>query len=1138
MNFAEYREVPVQAQLDFSLWQTSAQIKNLKLQSQRSTLEAKGSIDSFRGPEVHMEYTGTIDLPQAGAILRTNLLRKGTANFSGNGEFKAGKYQASGKLAAREVDYSDRGVQVRNAALSGDFRADESGLQLKNVISHLLGGDVTGTIELKSAAQSSGQAQLKLARLSLTELSRSFSTRDLPLDRLKLAGSVNGDLKFAWKGSPSRGAAEFALAFAPPATTAAGQLAPNGTIRGSYDLRDGTLELRPLQLATAATKLDASGRIGTRTAALNLSLATSDLNEIEGVLNSFGQQGSLPLDLGGQASFAGTVNGSFRDPQINGHLQATNFTYVYMPAPNQSQPALAHAAAPTQTVGSLPQPALHPTRIHFDSFAGDIAYSNSHTALHHAVIQRGGATLTGDASATLHNGEFTDQSPFDLQLAVKDGDATRFQEMIGTDYPVTGRVNLALKAAGTRDNLNGRGAITLRNATLWGRPLDSLSSDVILRNNDFALSNVKLKAPGGSVQGSGSYNLKTRQIAADFLSDDIQLARVPEAQLEKLSTKGVASFKLHASGTLDTPVVDAHVRVGKLVLNDEHVGDLSLDAITHGEDLVVTGRSNFEHANLNLDGNLSLRDNLPGTFDVQFKDLDIDPFLSSEIKGRLTGHSAIAGAAHVTGPLRQPKALTGYLKVDAFHAEIEKIAIQSNGPLEVALANQTVSVKQFELTTPDSRLTLRGDVHLDGQRALDVMAEGSVNAALLQTFDPDLTSTGHANLNVRVGGTVEKPVMEGRVEVAHVSLSNIDLPAALADVNGTLVFNQSRLEIEKLTGKIGGGTVEFSGYIGYANAINFNITSQGHDIRFRYAGVSLTADQTLKLQGTLKNATASGDITITRFAQIPSADLAAALANTSPPIPNATSPLNNLHLDIHIRSAPELTVQTTLAKLSGDADLRVRGTALNPVLLGRVNMAQGDIKINGQKYFLERGDLTFANPVRIDPILDVEATTRVRDYDITIGLHGTMERLLTTYRSDPPLSSEDILSLLAFGRTQSETALGSSVTGGGFGEAGASALVGAAINQAVSNRVSRLFGVSAIRINPAAGGPDNNPNARLTVEQQVSSDVTITYITNLARSAQQVLQFEYNVTRDYTISAIRDENGVVSFDLLIRKRKK
>ena len=58
--------------------------------------------------------------------------------------------------------------------------------------------------------------------------------------------------------------------------------------------------------------------------------------------------------------------------------------------------------------------------------------------------------------------------------------------------------------------------------------------------------------------------------------------------------------------------------------------------------------------------------------------------------------------------------------------------------------------------------------------------------------------------------------------------------------------------------------------------------------------------------------------------------------------------------------------------------------------------------------------------------------------------------------------------------------------------------------------------MSSIRINPSVGGPDNNPNARLTVEQQVSNNVTLTYITNLTRSAQQVIQFEYNINSEYT----------------------
>jgi translocation and assembly module TamB len=210
---------------------------------------------------------------------------------------------------------------------------------------------------------------------------------------------------------------------------------------------------------------------------------------------------------------------------------------------------------------------------------------------------------------------------------------------------------------------------------------------------------------------------------------------------------------------------------------------------------------------------------------------------------------------------------------------------------------------------------------------------------------------------------------------------------------------------------------------------------------------------------------------------------------------------------------------------------------MRPSLLGRINIAEGDININGTKYHLDRGDVTFANPLRIDPILDVEATTRVRDFDITIGLHGTMEKLTTTYRSDPPLSSDDIISLLAFGSTQEER-YASGRSGGGLGESAGGAVLGQLINQTVTNRASKLFGVSSIRLNPALGGPDNNPSARLTIEQQVSNNVTLTYITNLTQSAQQVVQFEYNINSEYTVQGIRDENGVVSFDLLIRKRKK
>ncbi len=1119
-KYQDYREVPVTSQAEFSVWQNRSEIKQLTLRSQDSSVELRGTVNDFNNPETRFDYSATVDLPQAAAVARIGSIRKGTATLSGSVSYGSEQYSTSGKFSVRNLDYTGTGSQFRDASLAGNFQADGSGFKLTNLAGRMLGGEISGNAEVRNAKPQSGQARLKLAGLSLAEAARAFSTRSLPLEALKVAGGADGVLNFTWKGTPLRGIADFDLNVSAPAQPASDQLALSGTVRGSYELSSGTLQLRPLQLATNATQIEASGSVGSRAANLNVSLETSNLGEIDDVLNVVGWP-PMPLELRGQAGFKGTINGRLRDPEISGHLQASQFTYLYGPS------------SPIATVPAQPRP------IHFDSFAGDVLYSPSSVALHHAVISASGTTLDLDGSAALDHGDFLDESAFELHAAMQHGDISSLQQIVGTDYPLTGEAALTVQASGTKASPHGHGSLTLTKATAYGRAIDSLSGDATLDNGTLHIAKVTLKAPGGTVLGAGSYNLSTHQMVADLHSDDVQLSHVPELQLVRMSTTGVANLKLHASGTPQHPTVDAHLQIDKLVLNEEHVGDLTIDAATHGQDMVITGRSNFQRAVLTLDGTVGMHGDLPGVFDVQFSNLDIDPFLSEELKGRITAHSGMAGRAHVAGPLRQPRELTGGLTIDNFHAELENVPVQSDGPIEISLANETLKVNRFAMTSADTRLNVEGSVDIGGDKRMQLQANGSVNMALLQTLNPDLTSSGKAALDVRMQGTMSQPLITGTVQIANVSLSDIDLPAALADVNGTLVFNQSRLEIEKLTGHIGGGTVEFAGYIGYANGVAFNLTSQGRDIRFRYSGISITANQQLKVQGTFKNATVSGDITITRFAQIPSADLAAAFASAPAPVPNAASPLNNLHFDVRVRSAPELTVQTSLAKLSGDADLRLKGTALNPILLGRVNIAQGDIKINGQKYFLERGDLTFANPVRIDPVIDVEAKTRVRDFDITIGLHGTLERLSTTYRSDPPLSSEDIVSLLTLGRTQQENALPTSAAGAGLGEATGNAVIGAAINQVVSNRVSRLFGVSAIRINPAVGGgPDNNPNARLTVEQQVSSNVTITYITNLSRSAQQVLELEYNIARDYTITAERDENGVVSFDLLIRKRKK
>jgi translocation and assembly module TamB len=254
-----------------------------------------------------------------------------------------------------------------------------------------------------------------------------------------------------------------------------------------------------------------------------------------------------------------------------------------------------------------------------------------------------------------------------------------------------------------------------------------------------------------------------------------------------------------------------------------------------------------------------------------------------------------------------------------------------------------------------------------------------------------------------------------------------------------------------------------------------------------------------------------------------------------PSTPDPTSMANHIRLNVHVSSAPQLAVETSLATLSGDVDLNVRGTVLNPILLGRINIAEGDILFQGTKYHLERGDVTFTNALRIDPVLNVEASTTIRDYDITLGFHGPVDRLSTTYRSEPPLSTTDIISLLAFQRTTEEAA--GSQSQSNFTETAQNAVLGEALNAAVSSRIQRLFGISRVKIDPQGGGLENNKPS-VTIEQSVKKNLTITFVTYPTQSNEQLIQVEYNVNKNISIVGIRDQYGVLGIDVRLRQRRR
>jgi translocation and assembly module TamB len=255
---------------------------------------------------------------------------------------------------------------------------------------------------------------------------------------------------------------------------------------------------------------------------------------------------------------------------------------------------------------------------------------------------------------------------------------------------------------------------------------------------------------------------------------------------------------------------------------------------------------------------------------------------------------------------------------------------------------------------------------------------------------------------------------------------------------------------------------------------------------------------------------------------------------SAPPDPNSAT--NKIHLDVHVTSAPQLDFQNSYAKLAGTVDLTVRGTVAVPTILGRIQITEGSATFAGTSYQLQRGTITFANPVRIDPTIDIDATARVENYDLTIGLHGTTTNLKPTYRSEPPLTEADIFNLLALGRTQQEAQLYQEQQVQAGTDPTTSALLGGALNATVSNRVGKFFGAGSVKIDPAFVGTLGNSSARITVSEPLSKELTLVFATNVNQTAEQLIQLQYQLNPTTSLVATRDESGVFSVVYKIRKR--
>lgn len=1156
LQIAGFERAPWSIDATVSAEQNRIAFESAKLTTPGIDLQVSGDLQNLTQPRLAFQYGLRAEAIPTQKLLRVKYVDRGAFDISGKAVWTGAEdYSITGLLHAYNIDLRSGSTRIVNARADASLTADPKQLELRAVRYSGAANGVAADGRVETATLRG--KDLDLRGVAAAALGGSFqgNARLRNFDLFTAAGNLSGlDIRRAvaiysseplpWDGLAS-GSVDLTASLnraAELSVTAALDVAPatqgppvHGRIVASYSAATSIFDLGNSSLSLPHSQVEFSGALGRE---LRVHLESRDLNDF---LPALGESASaMPVKLqNGAVVFDGIASGKLADLHASGHLTATHALYNEEP---------------------------------LDSLTADLSASPTSLQLQNATAIRGPLRAQFHLSAALSDWKVEPSS------AISGGGTLRNAAVADVaaslklaPLPAAGSLDVTAQIAGTFGAPQVSGDVTATKAAIEDEPFDRFTAHLSSSGRTIDLSGGALTAQDKRMTITASYDYSpdgfdTGRLRFQIASNSMPVEEIHLLQEQRPGAQGTLQVEAHGAVELVPPsagragyrIDDLHTNIAALGLHlgPQPFGDVRITADSQNGVLRSHLESNFADSKITGDGQWHLTGDYPGSSTINFSNLDFGRLRTwlapSAPAPDFTG--AAVGSLRIQGDALKPATVTAELNIPKFEIAPAKsptpgagrFLIANSAPIVTRLANSTVTVESAHFTGPSTDLSVTGKASLDPKVALDLRAEGKIDLGLLHDFDRDLLASGSVDADAAIRGNLVSPQVTGRVQFKNASFNLTDFPNGISQATGAIVYSGNRATIQDFSGETGGGKIQLTGFATYDNGeAVFRLHANAKQIRVRKPdGVSTVSDADLSLSGTSKRSLLSGAVTVQRVTFSPESDFSSFIAASAQPVATPIAQnglLAGVALDVQISSAPNIQVQSSLTQdIQAEANLRLRGTATNPALLGRVNITQGQLTFFGTKYQVSDGSVSFYNPVKIAPVLDINLTTKAQGVEITLTIAGPIDHLTLTPSSDSSLNYSDIISLLVTGRPPtSDPALlsGQNALGpGAFQQLGASALLGQAIAAPVTGRLQRFFGVSSLRIDPTIPGIDANPQARLTLQQQVTPNVTFTYITSVTQTNPQIVQVEWALNSKWSVVALREENGETGLDFYFKKK--
>jgi translocation and assembly module TamB len=1117
----------------FDATPTTFHLTEAKLSAGPSQILLNATVQNYSSPNVEARYDATIDGMQAGQILQSPSTPIGQVRATGSLHYQQSANRSlleslmlSGDLSSRQLNVKSASVRTQITNLLAHYSLANGDVTLHDLKLNLLGGQLTGFGMMTNiVGDSHSKVNANLRGVSLADLKRLTGGSSPAARNVGLEGVLNAQLAATW-GKTFNDLAAHADATingrvmgSAAATTAvksgdAGQagissISIDSAIHGTYTASNQQIAVKDSYVRMPQTSLTMNGVVS-KQSSLAIRLQADDLREVEAVADLFraAPQGQplQPLGLVGTASFQGTVQGSTSAPHLTGQFLASN---------------------------------VHVNGSEWKVLRTNVDASPSLVSLQHGDLEpatRG--HIAFNASTGLTKWSFSNTSPVQIEVEASQLNVADLVKLGGQSLPVSGTVAANFNIHGTELSPTGNGSISLERVVAYDQPVRSARLS-FAGTGDEAHANLEVLLPAGNVQGKVTVQPRQRTFVGQVTATGIKLDELQALKARNVDAAGELSLHASGQGSFDNPQLDATLQIPQLVVQNQTIKALKLQMDV--ADRVANAMLTTSAVNTNIQAKAKV--NLTGdyladaTLDTQA--IPFAPLLAAylpEQAANIDGQTEIHATLH--GPLKNKNLIEAHVSVPMLQMAYGKtVQLAAASPIHLDYKNGVVAIQRATIHGTDTDLQVQGSIPIAGVAAgntpMSLMLLGTVNLQLAQLFDPDVRTSGELKFNVNSTG-VSGSGFGGQIDIVDAAFASSDLPIGMQHGNGVLTFTKDRLNITKFEGTVGGGSLTAQGGVALQPSIQFDVGVAAHGIRMLYPqGVRESLNANLRLAGTTDSAVLGGSVNLSDISFTSAFDLNSFISQFSggveaPPTPGFGQ---NLQLNLAVRSTNDVSLVSRSLSVNGSANLQVRGTASNPVILGRVNLNGGDIILNGDRYLLDGGTIAFVNPSETEPVVNLSLKTTIQQYDVFLRFNGPIDQLRTNYSSNPALPSADIINLLAFGETTEASANATTTT-----NQAAQSLVASQVSSQVTSRVSKIAGISQLSINPVlTSGNNEGPGANITIQQRVTSNLFVTFTSNVAATQSQTIQGQYQVSPRVAISATRDQNGGFAVDTLIKK---